>query len=224
MALIIDIETTGLPNRKELKFGEYPLYSDNTKYDNCRIVQISYMLCDNKLEKIEMNDYIIKVNFNIPNSNFHGITNKISINKGIEFNLLCDDFFKIIKKCSHIISHNLDFDINVIKNELFRINRNDIINEINNKKLICSMIKSKSIMNSYKCPSLKELYKYATKKDITNEHNSKYDVINLHEALKLLYHNNIFIINDIINYDKIENIEINKKILELNKLKLTLII
>ena len=79
MALIIDIETTGLPNRKELKFGEYPLYSDNTKYDNCRIVQISYMLCDNKLEKIEMNDYIIKVNFNIPNINFHGITNKISI-------------------------------------------------------------------------------------------------------------------------------------------------
>ena len=65
MALIIDIETTGLPNRKELKFGEYPLYSDNTKYDNCRIVQISYMLCDNKLEKIEMNDYIIKVNFNL---------------------------------------------------------------------------------------------------------------------------------------------------------------
>ena len=97
-----------------------------------------FLVTENKntlshLFKIEMNYYIIKVNFNIPNSNFHGITNKISINKGIEFNLLCDDFFKIIKKCSHIISHNLDFDINVIKNELFRINRNDIINEINNK-------------------------------------------------------------------------------------------
>lgn len=80
----------------------------------------------------------------------------------------------------------------------------------------------KNIMNCYKYPSLKELYKYATKKDITNEHNSKHDVINLHEALLLLYQNNIFIINDIINYDKIEinNIKSNENILDLNKLKL----
>lgn len=225
MALIIDIETTGLPNRNGLKFGENPSYLDNTKYDSCRIVQISYMLCDNKLEKIQLNDNIIKVNFNIPNSNFHGISNEISINLGIEFNLFCDDLKKIINKCSHIISHNVDFDINVIKNELYRINKNDIIDEINKKKLICTMKEMKNIMNSYKNPSLKELYKYATKKDITNEHNSKHDVINLHEALILLYQNNIFIINDIINYDNIEinNIESNEnneKILELKKLKL----
>ena len=96
------------------------------------------MLCDNKLEKIQLNDNIIKVNFNIPNSNFHGISNEISINLGIEFNLFCDDLKKIINKCSHIISHNVDFDINVIKNELYRINKNDIINEINKKKLICT--------------------------------------------------------------------------------------
>ena len=251
MALIIDIETTGLPNRTGLKFDVNPLYSNNTKYDSCRIVQISYILCDNKLEKIELSDDIIKVNFNIPNSNIHGINNEISINLGIEFNLFCDKFKKIINKCSHIISHNVDFDINVIKNELYRINKNDIIDEINKKKLICTMKEMKNIMKIknitnryYKNPSLKELYKYATKKDITNEHNSKHDVINLHEALILLYQNNIFIINDIINYDKIENnknieniesieniennkniesiesIENNEIILELKKLKL----
>uniref|UniRef100_A0A6C0H8S5 Exonuclease domain-containing protein n=1 Tax=viral metagenome TaxID=1070528 RepID=A0A6C0H8S5_9ZZZZ len=179
------------------------------------------MLCDNILEKIQLTDNIIKVDFNIPNSDFHGISNQISINLGIEFNLFCDNFIKIINKCSHIISHNVDFDINVIKNELYRINKNDIIDEINKKKLICTM---KNIMNCYKYTSLKELYKYATKKYITNEHNSKHDVINLHEAL-LLYQNNIFIINDIINYDKIEinNIksnENNEHILELKKLKL----
>jgi hypothetical protein len=80
MALIIDIETTGLPNRKGLKFGVNPSYLDNTKYDNCRIVQISYMLCDNTLEKIQLTDNIITVDFNIPNSNFYGISNHISIN------------------------------------------------------------------------------------------------------------------------------------------------
>jgi hypothetical protein len=38
-----------------------------------------------------------------------------------------------------------------------------------------------------KYPSLAELYKFACKKDIENAHNSKYDVINLHEICKNLY-------------------------------------
>ncbi len=194
------IETTGLPNNQGLKFGENPSYQDNNKYDNCRIVQISYMLCNSKLEQIELNDFIIKVNFDIQNSNYHNITNEISITQGIDFNLFCNELYQTLKKCSHIISHNINFDINVIKNELYRIMRNYIINEINNKKLICSMKETafRNIINiNQKYPSLKELYTFATYKEITNQHNSKFDVINLHEALQQLQYNNIFIINDI---------------------------
>ena len=94
------------------------------------------------------------------------------------------------KKSSHIISHNIDFDINVIKNELHRNNKEDIIKEIERKKLICSMKEMKKITNMYKCPSLAELYKFATKNNITNQHNSKDDV--MHIYIKL--YNNYMII------------------------------
>ena len=92
MALIIDVETTGLPNITGLEFNNFNLYKDINKYNNCRIVQLSNMLCNDKLEEIELNDYIIKVNFNISNSNFHNITNEISNKSGIPFNLVCNNF------------------------------------------------------------------------------------------------------------------------------------
>ena len=178
MSLIIDVETTGLPEVSVLEFDNSTLYKDTNKYNNCRIVQLSNMLCNNKLEKLELNDYIIKVNFNISNSDFHNITNEISNKSGLPFNLVCNNFYETLKKCSHIIAHNISFDINVIKNELYRINRNDIIQEINKKKLICTMYETKNIMNIKKNPSLKELYKFATNNILENHHNSKYDVIN----------------------------------------------
>ena len=40
MALIIDVETTGLPVR-----GKNPYYKNLDTYENCRIVQLSYMIC-----------------------------------------------------------------------------------------------------------------------------------------------------------------------------------
>jgi DNA polymerase III epsilon subunit-like protein len=199
MALIIDIETTGLPDFSTLKFGKYPDYKDIDKYKNCRIVQLCFMLCDENLEKIDIKNKIIKASdFIIPESKYHNITQEISINKGIDFKIICDEFIDYLNKSSHIIAHNLDFDINVLKNELFKINRLDIINIINNKILYCSMkntiniIKCKSnFKDSYKLPSLKELYKFATNNDLTNHHDAEFDVINLHHALLCLYKNNI---------------------------------
>ncbi len=38
MALIIDVETTGLPVR-----GKNPYYKNLEAYENCRIVQLSYL-------------------------------------------------------------------------------------------------------------------------------------------------------------------------------------
>ena len=206
MALIIDIETTGLPCRTGLTWGKNPSYTDNDKYKTCRMVQFSYMLCNEQLDEIESKNFIIKVDFKIPNSNFHGITDEISKNQGIDINIFLDDFNKTLKKSSHIISHNINFDINVLKNELYRNNKNNTIIEIDNKKLVCSMIEMRKIMNMNKYPSLAELYKFATKNDITKQHNSEYDVMHLHQALKTLYSNNIFKIHNI-KCNKIEEIK-----------------
>lgn len=164
-------------------------------------------MCNDQLEEIESKDCIIKVDFEITNSNFHEITNEISINKGVGINAFFDDFKNVLEKSSHIISHNLDFDINVIKNELYRNDKKDIIKEIERKKLICSMKEMKKIMKTSKWPSLTELYKFATKNDITNQHNSKDDVIHLHQALKQLHDNNIYKVKDFAKCKKIESVK-----------------
>ena len=48
------------------------------------------------------------------------------------------------------------------------------------------MVKAKNKYGKIKYPSLAELYKFVCNKDIENAHNSKYDVINLHEICKNL--------------------------------------
>ena len=76
-----------------------------------------------------------------------------------------------------------------------------IIEEINKKKLLCTMRHTKNIIKiinkfgKYKYPSLKELYRYCFNKEIENAHNSKYDVINLYDSIKKLYDDGILYYN-----------------------------
>ena len=193
MALIIDVETTGLPDCSELAFGKYPPIENLEKYDSSRIVQITIMICDEKFEELELKDFIVKADgFSIENSSFHGITNEISEKEGKPFSEIAEILLECLRKSSYVISHNSDFDTNVIKSELFRLGLNSIIEELDSKKILCtmkhtkSMVKAKNKYGKIKYPSLAELYKFACNKDIENAHNSKYDVINLHEICKNL--------------------------------------
>jgi len=208
MALFIDIESTGLPDTKGLSYGTYNSFTMLDKYKDARIVQICVMLCNEKFEEVVTKDYIIKVDFDIPNSNFHNITNEISNSNGIPFNRVANEIYELLHQASHIFAHNSNFDINVLKSELYRAGLTHVIELLNKKRIICTMNNTKSIVkiqNSYgfKDPKLSELYKFATNKEITNAHNAKYDVINLHEAIKTLYDDN----NKLNFYEKIIYIE-----------------
>ncbi len=189
--MILDTETIGVPLR--IGYDKYYDYKLINKYDSSRIVQLSYMICDEKLDSIELKDTIIKLdNFTIKNSNIHGITDEISLSKGEPFIDVANKFYLDLQKVSHIFAHNIMFDINIIKSELHRYGLHDIIKEIESKTLICSMENTKKIVNitnSYglKSPNLAELYKNVIGSEITNQHNSKYDVINLHKIIKKLF-------------------------------------
>ena len=197
MALIIDVETTGLPLCGMLPFGENPPYEELDKYNNARIVQISMMICNEQLEYIEMFDFIIKNDeYNIENSNIHGITNEISQEKGYIFTEVIPILLNNLKKVSCIVAHNANFDISIIKSELHRLSMNEAIDEINTKHIVCTMKLTKSIVkaknknNRIKNPKLGELYKFVFDEVIENAHNSNYDVINLHKSIKQLYDTN----------------------------------
>ena len=197
MALILDTETNGLPNLKGLFWGDFPDYKNIEKYDTSRIVQFSMMICDNNFNEILQYDAIVKRDkFDICNTEFHGITNEISDMRGKKFIDIAIEFYGILKTIDCIVAHNIAFDINVIKAELYRYELFHIIDEIDKKNLLCTMKHTKPILKiinkygKYKNPSLNELYTFNFGKNIENAHNSLYDVINLHKVVKHMHDNN----------------------------------
>jgi DNA polymerase III epsilon subunit-like protein len=186
MKLIIDVETTGIP------IGRDAHYSDLEKYANARIVQLTVMLCDDEYNEISLQDYIVKAdNFRIENSHIHGITDEISAN-GVQLEYVMQQYKIMLSQCDTIIAHNAKFDINVIKSELVRKELFDIVDLIDTKQIVCTMMSTKELVNiknkyGIKFPSLAELYYYLFDCQLENAHNSKYDVINLHKIVAELH-------------------------------------
>lgn len=192
--LIIDVETSGLPPRNAP-------YTDLEKYKNARVVQMSYMICDaSTLEQIDIIDSVIKADgFSITNSQFHWVTDEISQEQGIPFADAAQELAKYLPNVTHILAHNADFDVNIIKSELFRNPKlHYIIEEFNKKKVICTMKTTMNMVNvrnryGVKFPTLAELYGYVFNgKPLENAHNARYDVIYLHKAIKELCDTNRF--------------------------------
>ena len=192
MILIFDTETNGLPECPY--YGKFPDYWNLSKYKNSRVVQISYILTDDEYNIIEERDTIIKKdNFTITNSRFHGITESISESEGIPFEQFAEIFYNVLKKCNLIVAHNIDFDINVLRSELYRYNLHYIIETIDTKKFLCTMKGTKELVKAtfknssvLKDPNLKELYFFATGEHLENHHNSLYDTQNLYTVVKIL--------------------------------------
>lgn len=197
MAMFIDTETSGLPDTHNLRWGVYPDYWKLNKYENARIVQFSMLITDTQFKYEDVKDYIIKrEGFDITNGEFHGITNEISDNIGVDFNVIAIDiFYELLKNVTHIVAHNIAFDVGVIKSELHRRKLQYIIDELDKKTLLCTMKHMKPILKiinpygNYKNPSLNEIYKFNFKTDVENAHNSLYDVKNLHKVVEHMYKN-----------------------------------
>jgi len=180
MLLIIDTETTNLPKGSD--------------FTNVRMVQLTMLLCDPTYTPIQLKDFIVKRDrYSIDNYKFHGITNEISDKEGIDIREVFQELSILLQDTTHILAHNAEFDTNVIQTELKRYNLIDVLEQFNKKKVVCTMKLTKNIVmaknknNMTKNPKLSELYKFATERDIANAHNAKYDVLNLHQAMKCLY-------------------------------------
>jgi len=167
--IVLDLETTGLARTS-------------------RIVQLSFAIYDEDGTFIEIHDYIIKQEegIKIPQDsiNIHGITDEISKTSGHELKNAIDILCDRLKFATKIIGHNIDFDIGVLINELDRINNFECKNELENKIIWCTMkntkhiLQMKNVKGNLKSPKLSELYFYLFNKEMENQHNAKYDVLN----------------------------------------------
>ncbi len=157
--IALDTETTGLSR-------------------SSNIVQLSWIIYDNLCNEVHRKDYIIKPdNFIIPDEviKIHGITNEIANSRGHDLSFVLSDFHTDLTSCQEIIAHNADFDINIITNTLTNLQYNAIIEELEKKRIFCTMKLGKRYMNLSKNPSLNTLYKHCFNDDIINAHNALYD-------------------------------------------------
>lgn len=182
-AVIFDIETTGLPMKRnasvlESKYWPY-------------IVQISWLVFDMEKNRVEkVCDYIIKLpqKIFIPPSatRIHGIDRKISNEKGIDIKKALQYFANDVTRSNFLVAHNIEFDNSIISVEYNRNNMIDRMARFRGKK-ICTMKMGNKLCKMRhihpmtgkvvsKYPKLLELHEFLFKTTPKNLHNSLIDV------------------------------------------------
>ena len=168
--LFIDVETNGLP----LNYNKH--YTDIDNWP--RIVQIAWIICDDKKEVITERCFIIKsVDFEISNDvvKVHGISKQIALAKGLPIAFVLNLLEEESKDCTHFVAHNIAFDAPIIKAEFLRANVEFSLNE---KTEICSMQSSIEYcgFTNNKYPKLEELYFKLFNKKPENLHDALQDI------------------------------------------------
>jgi DNA polymerase III epsilon subunit-like protein len=191
--LFFDVETNGLPRLTDSDDGSwkgnrYPPISDLSAYDTCRVVQLSYLICQfPSMEEISRHDSIIKcTDFTIENSHIHHITTEISLKDGVTFVSAIEEFMRACRNSDFLIAHNIQFDYHVISSELHRHQLADHLQEFQQIPRLCTMEISRNYLHETHnvTPSLKNLYETLTGEPIKEHHNSMSDVVHLHKAAK----------------------------------------
>ena len=168
---IFDIETDGL-------IGE-------NSYPN--ILQISWIIMDvegivyKKVTELIKGDY----NFNLEAFRINKISLDIINKLGKNPNDVYSELMLDLKYCDYIVAHNLDFDYNVLKNEIEKYNVKFPQKEF---KKICTMKlnyrNKENIGIDKKYPSLTELYEFLFKTKTQQIHNAQSDVMILSKCFR----------------------------------------
>jgi DNA polymerase-3 subunit alpha len=186
MKLIFDIETSGLPVMVK---KQYPNPDDLDSYNSARIVSIAWVLIDDDNNIIQQEYYIIKPdNFIIPEyvTKIHGISTEYAHKFGIPIDEMFKRIEKVLEKTNCILSYNIKFDYNILKSELIRYNKTEIVNKLDSNSHTCIMIMSQNHMSSKYYPKLCNAYKYIFNEDMTNAHNAMDDTLNCYKIYKAL--------------------------------------
>lgn len=190
--LFFDTETTGLP--KNYKAPE----SDLSNWP--RMVQLAYLLYDQKNGIVSNGNYIIKPNgFDIPieSSRIHGINTDRALKEGTDLSIVLDDFKSMLDKSDYLVAHNIEFDKKIVGAEFLR---NGNHNPIPSKKMICTMESTTNYCAiegkyGYKWPSLQELHFELFNNNFEEAHDASIDVSITYKCFVELQKNNIIKLN-----------------------------
>lgn len=175
MFLIFDTETTGLPKNYNAPVSD----SDNWP----RMVQLAWQLHDVDGKLITNKNFIVKPDgYDIPIgvSKVHGITTERALRDGHDLQFVLEEFNKDLQKSTYNVGHNIEFDINIVGAEFYRL---AIDTAIANLKVIDTM---KSAIDycaipggrggRFKFPSLTDLHTKLFGEAFADAHDAAYDV------------------------------------------------
>ncbi|MCK5170842.1 MAG: 3'-5' exonuclease [Bacteroidales bacterium] len=173
MYLFFDTETTGLPRNWKAPVTDLNNWP--------RMIQIAWILCDNKGNRIESDDFIIKPeNFKIPldAAKVHGISTERAINDGEDLEKVLITFNELVGQADYIVAHNISFDEKILGAELLR---KGIRSDFGKKRKLCTMHASTDYCKlsgpyGYKWPKLSELHIKLFGEDFDEAHDASVDI------------------------------------------------
>jgi DNA polymerase III subunit alpha len=176
MFLIFDTETTGLPRN-----WNAPL----TDLDNWpRLVQLAWQAHDKEGKLLEVESHIIRPEgFEIPFNaeKVHGISTAKALAEGIPLKEVLGKFKATLDRSTHIVGHNIGFDINIMAVEYIRVYGQNILE---NKPFICTKEEGTDFCalpggkgGKFKWPSLSELHRKLFNEGFEEAHNASADVV-----------------------------------------------
>ena len=161
--------------------------TETTGFKNPKIVQMAWLISDEKGIVHKTKDYLVKVNCEIPvdATKVHGITKEMTDKNGVPVEKVLNEFIKDSKDCI-LVCHNLGFDVNRVVNlELKRLNWLDLEEKSLPEIKICTMLNTTDYFKipaaggrrGYKWPKLEEAYQLSFDEELENAHNAMIDVL-----------------------------------------------
>ena len=187
--LVYDTETSGLPKKEK---GQPYDYQNTEYFDTARLISISWLLLNENNEIVEKKTYFIKPdNFEVSEEsiNIHGLSYEFLIDNGVEIHEMLLHLNGIFENYNiiELIGHNIDFDINILKSELYRYDYNITLSNIIGIPLYCTMKEAQKKMNVRKWPKLSEAYTHFYGENIINAHDAEFDTLHCYKIyLKLM--------------------------------------
>ncbi len=176
MYLIFDTETTGLP-----KNFNAPV-SDTDNWTRC--VQIAWQLHDEYGRLMEAENHLVRPDgFNIPfeAESIHGISTELAEEQGIPIREVIQKFSDVLRQAKFVVGHNVNFDINIMGAEFYRLGIENPLSEIpvldtctENTAQLCKIPGGRG--GRFKLPTLSELHEYLFQESFVEAHNASADV------------------------------------------------
>lgn len=184
MILVLDTETTGLPDR--LKFNDFYDYSFSRYYSGSRVIELACVLYNNEGNILQKHSWLISSEgVEIPPfiTGLTGITQEMVKESGVSLDTVVPVFKELLDQASVLVMHNAKFDRYVLAAELYRTGYHELALEFFNKPYACTMemgkqytaIKTRSGFLKY--PKLQELYMHFFHEPFESSHRALADVL-----------------------------------------------